>query len=308
MPQESNDPACWPRKPGWWQAPPTAPPPPAHPRQARRKKARWLISNIADHRPPRTPSRDRCGQPRPRRGGHTAAGSDCRSQPPRPLHRQPCAGTRGSAATGSSGQHRSSAAHRLDRCRHRRWPATTPAAAPAHRQRCRLQRRRRDAAACGNSQLPCSSRHPSLRLQHKKVCGSSGQLKQSANLIDVLPTVGKAAGNVHLKRRRIHLQVRLLIYIGAWRRCGPVQLGAGRGGPADTALDCAARAGADLLLRFCFSPVSDPRAHGARRHPARGQISGRRSPNRSDRAYACGSLPPCCGWPAARTCSWRCAG
>ncbi len=87
---------------------------------------------------------------------------------------------------------------------------------------------------------------------------------------------------MHLKRRRIRLGCAFL-FCGIkcqHRREGhiplAVQWAAGRSGPVDPAMDCAARAGPDLLLRICFSPLSNPRPDGACRHSSRRQIPGSR--------------------------------
>ena len=73
---------------------------------------------------------------------------------------------------------------------------------------------------------------------------------------------------MHLDGRRTDLRCAFLFILGHGEGGGPVQLRAGSGGPADTTLDRAARAGADLLLGIRFSPVSDSRIDRACRHPA----------------------------------------
>src|ERR1700733_11027959 len=80
--------------------------------------------------------------------------------------------------------------------------------------------------------------------------------------------MGKGAGKCTLNGRRTLLRCAFLFILGHGEGGGPVQRRTGSGGPADTTLDRVACTGADLLLGFRLSPVSDSRIDRACGHPA----------------------------------------
>ena len=90
--------------------------------------------------------------------------------------------------------------------------------------------------------------------------------------------------------------------LGPWFRHPPMVRSAMRRlGPADSALDLSARAGAHLFLRIFLADLPDSRTHRAG-----GNSSGRRLSGRGGAAVrarrASGLLRHCCGCPAAITC------
>ena len=205
---------CRPRKRGWWQAPPRLHRHLLLLRHQRlrpeRKKAPVVHQQLASTPADRAAGRDRCGHPG-HGAGHTAAGSDSRCS--RPGHRdcRDCHSGRRGRCAGHSGGLLNDTGRCVRRIHGICQPqeSSTPAADPAPAQM---------VASTTPAAPPAPPATKPKPAQEGR--GSPRQLKNSAKKSTFSP-FGERCWNVHLKRKAHPSEVRLLIYIGAWRRWWP---------------------------------------------------------------------------------------